>query len=162
MAMQLNLSSSNNFQIIFPKLPSENEVNRKLVLYAFDTILPGVSFNEDIVPWQGLEAKTIKGNLKYETWNVSFVVDGEFDNWKRLYNWMAYINNNINISRKKWEFSAINTMLQVFDNYNKKVLEVDFNKILPLSLGQIQFSFRNGETNLTSEISLIYDYFKIK
>ncbi len=64
--MELNLASANNFQVIFPKLPNELEVDRKLVLYAYGSILPAVSFAEGTMNWQGWEIKTITSNLQYE------------------------------------------------------------------------------------------------
>ncbi len=99
--MELNLASANNFQVIFPRLPNETSVDRKLVLYAYGSILPAVSFNETILNWQGWEVKSINSNLQYEQWNIQFAVDSKFNNWKRLYSWMAYINNNKDVGGKE-------------------------------------------------------------
>jgi len=53
MSIELNLASANNFQVIFPKLPNEEGVDRKLVLYAYGSVLPAVGFTESIESWQG-------------------------------------------------------------------------------------------------------------
>jgi len=162
MSIELNLASANNFQVIFPKLPNEEGVDRKLVLYAYGSVLPAVGFTESIESWQGWEVKTINSTLQFENWNINFSIDDKFDNWKRLFNWMAYINNNKDEGGKRWIHSAVNTSLQVFDNYERKILEIKFNKMLPVSLEEVTLSFREGETDLSSGLRLIYDYFTIE
>lgn len=161
--MQLNLASGNNFQLMFPTLPIEDKPDRTLLLHVFDSVLPGVSFDENVMNWQGWDIRYISSNMNYEPWKFSFNIDEKFDNWKRIYYWMENINNNRDKGGDNpWRFSAVNTSLHVYNNYRELVLKVTFNSILPRSLGDVELSFREGESFLSSSLELMYDYFVVE
>ncbi len=75
---------------------------------------------------------------------------------------MTYINNNKDIGGKEWKYSAVDVSLQIQDNYEKNVLKITFNKVLPVALGEVALSFREGEPNINSDLRLIYDYFTLE
>lgn len=157
--MELNFASGNNFQLIFPKLPTEDNVDRKLVLNIFDTVIPGISFAENKMNWQGWVVSGLS-NLTFDNWETNFLIDEKFDNWKKLCTWMFNINNNRNRGGEiPWRFSAINTSLNIYDNYEQHILKITFNNILPQSLGKVKLSYREGESYLHSNMNFIYDYF---
>lgn len=158
---RFNSASDNSFQLVFPKLPHENELDREFILHIFQTTMPGVSFDKQELGWQGFSLPAIFSKLDFEEWNLNFNVDETLDNWKRLFKWMSFINNNRNIAGKKIEEYVIDANLIVYDNYENLVAKLMFANVFPISLSSANFSTREGKDYLTSQITFGYTYFDI-
>ncbi len=46
---EINVASPNNFQLVLNKTPVIDFISRPLTLYIYDSVVPAVSFNENIM-----------------------------------------------------------------------------------------------------------------
>lgn len=161
----IDKSSPSNYKLVFPKIPTETSVsvNNPFIMNIHSAILPSVSIAQnDDLRWQG--NKTLRGTLpmEFDSWLVSFVVDSLFANWKLLFNWMSYINNNNDKIAEYHNNHSVDCSLIVTDNYNTSILEVIFVSVWPGTLGEVSFSQREGDILLESTINFNYDRFYIR
>jgi len=80
----INKSSPTNYHLIFPLIPDASTISdtRPLVLNIFSSVIPGVSLSENERDWQGQKSKVAANPLVFDQWNVNFVVDSTFTNWR--------------------------------------------------------------------------------
>jgi hypothetical protein len=100
--------------------------------------------------------------MEFDPWLVSFIVDSKLYNWKLLFKWMAFINNNKDKIAELHKNYSVDCSLVVTDNYSNVVLEVIFVSIWPSTLGEVSFSQREGDIQLESTINFNYDYFQVR
>lgn len=152
-----------NFQLIFPKLPTESTItaNNPLIMNIFSAVIPAVSIAEEELRWQGNKTKHALEAIEFDSWLVSYVVDSEIKNWSLLFKWMAFINDNI-VKHEEHREYAVDASLIVTSNYRVPQLEVSFIDIWPSTLGEVSFSTREGDVQLESTVNFTYDYFTVK
>lgn len=153
-----------NYQLVFPKIPNETSigVNNPFVMNIHTAILPSVSLALEELRWQGNKTKRGLIPMEFDPWLVSFTVDSRLYNWKLIFDWMSYINNNNDkISEYHGQYS-VDCSLIVTDNYKNSILEVIFVSIWPSQLQEVSFSQREGDIQLESSISFNYDYFYLR
>lgn len=162
----IDKSTPSNFQLVFPLIPTESSIgaNNPFVINIHSAILPSVSIGEDELRWQGNKTKRGLLPMEFDPWLVSFVVDSRLSNWKLLFKWMSYINNNNNKIAEEQKNYGVDCSLIVTDNYGSAtpVLEVVFIDIWPSTLGEVSFSYRESDVILESTINFNYDYFYIR
>lgn len=156
--------SPSNYQLIFPLIPTEDNIsaNNPFVMNIHSAILPSVSIATEEHRWQGNKAKVGLIPMEFDPWLVSFVVDAQLANWKLLFTWMSFINNNNDKIAEFHKEYAVDCSLIVTDNYRNSALEVIFVGIWPSTLGEVSFSTREGDVLLESTINFYYDYFYIR
>lgn len=160
----LDKSSPANFQLVFPKLPSETTLaaTEELTLNIFGTIVPGMTLGAIEQRWMGAKYWVDDGNVDFEVWNVDFVVDSEFTNWKTLHKWIITINDNNAKHGDLPSNYAVDATLRVTDNFNNEVLRIHFSNVWPQSLGEMSFTTREGERNMECQASFVYDRYELK
>lgn len=161
-SINLDKLTPTNFQLIFPKLPTESTItaNNPLIMNIFSAVIPSVSLAEEELRWQSNKTKHALEPLEFDSWLVSYVVDSEIANWTLLFKWMAFINDNIRKHEKHREY-AVDASLIVTSNYRVPLIEISFVDIWPSTLGEVSFSTREGDVQLESTINFTYDYFKV-
>ena len=160
----LDKSTPTNYQLVFSKIPTETSISaiNPFVMNIHTAILPSVSLATEELRWQGNKTRHGLIPMEFDPWLVSFVIDSELANWKLLFKWMQFVNdNNKKIAEKHKDYS-VDCSLVVTDNYNNLVLEVIFVSIWPSILGEVNFSHREGDVILESTINFNYDYFYIR
>ena len=161
---QLNKASAFSFQLTFPMVPIQKEVKEgeELVLNIYDTIIPGITlgFNEE--RWQGAKSIMSTGIIDFSQWNITFGVDSEFKNWKMLYNWMMFVNNNKNRYIKKHSIYSVDATLSIIDNFKANIFSLRFIDVWPNNLGDVSLNYREGESNLECSATFAYDRYEIK
>jgi hypothetical protein len=157
----LNLASANNYQLIIPKLPADIDIDRSFVLNIYETVIPAISFGENIISWQGFRHKAITEALNFEPWETRFIIDEQFDNWYKLYTWLTFINNNKDKAGDAIANYAIDASLLIYDNYQRPVMKIKFVSLIPLNLAGATLTHRQGETFLESSCTFVYDYFDV-
>ena len=157
-------AQSDKFVLSMPMLPTSSNLtdNVSLTLHMFETIIPGISFTVNNRDWQGYITKDVYSALEFEDLTASYVVDEDYDNWKLLYNWMTFINNNNNIAGNSKENYSIDASLIMYDNFIKPIMKLNFVGLFPSSLDAITLSHRDGEEILTGTCTFTYDYYEIK
>jgi hypothetical protein len=160
--LNINKSTPQNFELIFPKLPAEIGLTQnELTLNIHQTVLPSLTLDTVDVPFLGGKSGVDSGNITFEPWYVHFTVDSEFKNWMILYKWITFINNGKNrFGRAKKEY-CVDASFRILDNFNKEILSVVFINTWISMLGEVSFSFREGVTALSCTANFIYDRFEI-
>jgi hypothetical protein len=161
---QLNKASSFSFELIFPLIPVQTELrsNDEFVLNIYETVLPGVTLGVEDLRWQGGVIHAASGELTFEPWNVNFVVDSEFKNWQVMFKWLTFINNNKDKYIDEYTKYAVDATLKVIDNFQDHKFSLFFVDVWPNSLGEINMTYREGETILEAQTSFVYDRFEIR
>ncbi len=157
----MDKATPTNYQLVFPLIPTETSIgaNNPFVMNIFSAILPSVSMATDEVRWQANKTRHSMLPMEFDPWLVSFVVDSKLANWKLLFKWMSFINNNNDKIAEVHKDYSVDCALVVTDNYGKSVLEVIFVSIWPSMLGEVSFSQREGDVVLESQVNFNYDYF---
>lgn len=160
----IDKATPTNYQLIFPKIPSESTIgaNNPFIMNIHSAILPSVSIATEELRWQGNKTKGALIPMEFDPWLVSFVVDAQLRNWKLLFDWMSYINNNNDKIAEEHGNFTVDCSLVVTDNYSNSVLEVIFVSIWPSMLGEVSFSQREGDVLLESTMNFNYDYFYVR
>lgn len=159
----LNKATNQNFQLIFPKLPTETTIRGSeiLTLNIHGTVVPSMTLDTVQHNWQGGQYPMAKAPITFEPWYTNFEVDSNFDNWHKLYKWINFINNNKdNYDRNPGNY-WVDATLHLVDNFDKPVLNVGIYNIFPTMLGEISLSYREGETNVQSSVSFAYTRFDV-
>lgn len=157
-------STPTNYQLVFPLIPTETSIsaNNPFIMNIHSAILPSVSIATEELRWQGNRTRSGLIPMEFDPWLVSFVVDAQLANWKLLFNWMSYINNNNDKIAERHVNYSVDCALVVTNNYGISILEVMFVSIWPGTLGEVSFSQREGDVLLESTINFNYDYFYIR
>jgi len=158
-----NKANPSNFQLVFPKVPTEEtaRVSRELTLNIYGTIIPSLSLGTDELQFLGGKHVIADGSITFEPWSVNFLVDSQFKNWKILYKWCTYINNNKDKFGEVPGKYAVDATLQVTENFQADILEILFKGVWINSLNEIGLSYREGNQELECNASFSYDRYEI-
>ena len=166
MAINVNLDKSSpaNFQLVFPKLPTETTLGAtdELTLNIFGTIIPGLSLDIIEGTFMGAVIPFDSGRMTFEPWTVEFTVDSEFLNWLVLYRWLTAINNNKDVHGALPSEYLVDAVLRITDNFKNEILRIFFTNVWVNMLGEISFTTREGETNLECTCQFVYDRFEVR
>jgi len=159
---QLNKSSPDLYELIFPLLPGQTIFRRskEFSLNIFGSILPGLTIDTLEENYQGGYHPFQSGKIRFNEWAIDFIVDSDFTNWKILYSWLTYINNN------KDHYSNSNYMvdatLKIMAPYKREILNVTFKNVFIVSLGDVTLDMRSGESVMECNTTLMYTRYEIK
>ena len=159
----MDKATPTNYRLIFPVIPTETSIgaNNPFVMNIFSAVIPSVSIAIEELRWQGNKNRNALIPMEFDPWLVSFVVDSRLANWKLLFKWMSYINNNNDKIAERHRNFSVDSAMVVTDNFNNVVLEVRFIDIWPSTLGEVSFSQREGDVLLESTVNFNYDYFEV-
>jgi len=164
MDTQLNKASPFSFELVFPIIPTETELktNEEFVLNIYETVLPGVTMDIEESRWLGGKINHPSGELTFEPWNVSFMIDSEFKNWQVMFKWFMFINNNKDKFIEDPSTCSVDATLRVVDNFRKQKFSLFFVDVWPNSMGEVTMTYREGDPNLEAQVSFVYDRFEIR
>jgi hypothetical protein len=160
----LNKSSPENFELLFPVLPNLGSLkeSNSLSMNVFSSVLPTITLDTREQNWMGGKANWDSGGISYEPWYVNFLIDDNFDNWKILYNWINYINNNKDRYGRDRPDYVVDASLNILNNMRESIMTINFKNVWPSMLGEISMSYREGEVNLASSVNFMYDRYEIE
>ena len=161
---QINKASSFSFELTFPLIPVQKNLtkNKEFIINVFETVIPGVTLDASQEHWQGGLVNMATGALTFEPWNISFMIDSEFKNWKIMYKWFMSINNNLDQFIDDHSNYAVDATLRITNNFQEKVFSLFFIDVWPTSIGEVNLNYRDGEPNLETQISLAYDRYELR
>ena len=138
----LNKATGQNFQLIFPLIPTERTIRDSeiLTLNIHGTVLPSITISTFESHWMGGKFQAPIAPLEFEPWFTNFEVDSKFENWYKIYKWITYINNNEDHYDRKPEDVWVDATLHMTDNFGKLVMVANIRNVFPTSLGEIAFS----------------------
>ena len=162
--ISLNQASATNFVLSFPLLPTQTTISGSapLIMNIYSAVIPSISINTEEKQWQNTKVKGAQSPMEFDQWLVNFVVDDYFYNWKLLFDWMAYINNNKDKMLEREVNFKIDASLIVLNNFNDKIMEIKFVGIWPTTLGEVSMNQREGDILLESTVNFNYDYFTVE
>lgn len=112
-----------------------------LVLNCNSTMIPGISVSVVQEHWQGGYTKFAMGNATFDTLSVNFLVDEDLANWKTLFNWVLFCNNNKDKYAVAWDENTVTGILEYYNNYmNKVVMTLKLNHLWCSGVGGIQLT----------------------
>lgn len=99
----------------------------------------------------------------YNNVQVKFTVDNQFNNYWVIYKWINLLNNNsegffhaedIPIVEQPYDLYSTNITVFGLDEYDNKTIQFDFVGVIPVSLGDINYDYRDAkEIEMTFEFS---------
>ena len=160
--VNLSKSSPTKFQLVFHKFPEESTLSGhdQLKLNITETVLPSLTLTALEIPWRGSTVKTENGGLEFGEWTVRFLIDSNFSNWSTIYNWIISINNGEDIFGKTDQSYAVDANLHILDNFNNKILDIQFWNTWPTTIGDVTLSYQNNETILICDCTFVYDRYE--
>jgi hypothetical protein len=160
----LNKSTPTNFELSFPLIPTESDLRalEGLTMNIHGTVIPSMTLETADVHWQGGVAHYDIGSLTFEPWYVNFTIDSEFDNFKKLYKWLTFINNNKDRFGRPRDEYKVDAVLRVLNNFKQEIMVVDIRNTWINMLGEIALTYREGDVNLESQANFIYDRYEIR
>jgi len=160
----LNKATNQNFQLIFPKIPTEATIKGSeiLTLNIHGTVVPSMTLANTEMDWQGGKFPMAIAPVTFEPWYTNFEVDADFQNWYKLYKWISFINNNKDRYDRAPSEYWVDASLLLIDNFDKPVLRMSIANIFPTMLGEITLSYREGEQNVQSSVSFAYTRFELE
>jgi len=124
--------------------------------YSVQTVnLPGVSLGYSEVPsrYDVLNGKTAGRNLEYNPLTITILCDEDMEIWSGLVKDVLSMKNLDSLS-DGW------IILQ--DSTGKTKQKITYRNILPVAVGDIQYSSTGENTELTFDMELVYDYYTIE
>lgn len=160
----MDIANPTTFKLLFPKVPTTNEAedSDEFFLNLFQTVLPSVELEANEQHWQGNRLYGSAVGINYGSFTPSFFVDEDFKNYIMIFDWMMAIRNGIGTQYhgKNATDYQIDSRLVVMDNFNNPIISFKFTNLWPSSLGEITFSYQEGESFLTCDAEFLYDYFE--
>ena len=162
--VNVDKASPASFELVFPILPEGVGLasGKELTLNIFSTIIPGVTMDVEELRWQATKTTQATGTLTFEQWNVNFLVDSELLNWKSLFNWLTFINNNKDKMLESPEDYVVDATLRVIDNFGSEVFRLFFTGVWINALAELTMSHREGEQVLECNGQFVYDRFELR
>ena len=158
-----DLLTSSSFQLAFPVLPSETSLSSTegLCLNTYGMVIPGLNIDQSEQRWMGAKSPVPEGTISFEPLSINFIVDSNLNNWKVLFNWLMYINNNFDTFVGRYDTYVVDTVLKMFDNFGEITVSLAFKNMWIQSLGEVTLSQREGEATMECNAILSYDRFTV-
>jgi len=156
---------------------SNNIINQNSIQFSvYGSIVPQIQVPDIIAPYSGQSYK-ISSNSRppYENISINFTVDNQFNNYWVIYSWLNLLNNQQQsiydaeqivpdgaISNKSGKLAtplqpqSYQTDFTVYgkDEYDNNVIQFTYTKAFPVSLGNIEYNYREpGEMETTFEFA---------
>ena len=89
----------------------------------------------------------------YDNVKVKFTIDNRFNNYWVIYKWINLLNNNqegffhaedIPIVEQPYDLYSTNITVFGLDEYDEKTIQFDFVGVIPVSLGEIDYNYRDA------------------
>lgn len=154
-------ASDSLFRFELSNLPEviSREQSRNLILNCSSVQIPGVAINVARNHWQGAYIQYAYGNVTFDAINIAFLIDEDLNNWKTLFNWVLFCNNNKDKHGIKFEENRVSGVLHYYNNYlNKVVLDFTFNYMWCTGVGGIELSAKtDGSQYLEAQANFLFD-----
>jgi len=145
------------FLLTFSRIPD--------VQYFCQTVnVPGVVLGEVVRETPFLDMYSPGTKLKYEPFDIDFIIDEELASWKNLYNWFISIadpdgfekrDGSVELQQQKHLSDAVLTILSALNN---PIMRIQFRNIFPLSMSDLEFNTQlSADTIMTCKSSFRYE-----
>jgi len=166
-SFQTSRATPTNFSLIFPKLPSESTVaaSEELTLHLVNTVIPSLTIPSITVNWMGIEARyDAVHHINYGDWSITYKVDADFNNWKKLYTWLKFITStkaDPALDHVIPSEHQINARLIITDNFKNNILAIELHNVWIDFLGEVSLAYDKGEMILEGSARLKYSAYEM-
>ena len=127
--------------------------------YLTSVNIPGMNFSlPETGSRFGARINLSSDTVSYNTLSFDFLIDENFEIYKTFY---SYIKDNINPDKGTFADISFNMWLELNNSKGNKILKFEFYNARIESLGDIELNTTNPETEMTMNMSIKFDYFKI-
>jgi hypothetical protein len=163
----VNTLQFNQFRFVLHRTP-------ETVYFCQGVKFPGISMEPFVQPTPHAMPVYITPNkLNFENLEFTFLVAEDFKNWLEIYNWMHKLMPVKHFSNQYKEHSTHNSFdtpetryqdgtLILLNSASKGFLEINFQRLFPISLGGIDFSSTVSDANpVTCTVQFAYTGYTI-
>lgn len=157
--MTMNSTSPTSFELHLGQIPTKTITEtRELSLQIFGTVIPAIDIQGIDVMWQGSRARRDNsGGRDFQEWNVTYIINNTFSNWKILYDWVEYLTT-IDILPSSHNITAI---LYINNNFGENMLRIHFIGLWIKNLGEVTLNTQSGEEFLQGTASFDYSRYDV-
>lgn len=127
--------------------------------YLTSVSIPGMNFSlPEVGGRSGVKINLGSDTVTFNTLNFSFLIDENFEIYKKFY---EYLIEFVNIESNKFNNDQFSFWVELNDNKSNKILKFEFYNCRIESIGDIELDTTNPETEITMDLSIKFDYFKV-
>ena len=131
----------------------------------YGAVLPSVRVDAGHIRYSGQAVQfSSHSRPEYSNVNVNFTVDNRFNNYWVIWKWLDILNDDrdalfhkdkrINLNQSMFKEYQGSASMYALDEYNKQTVRFDYQGLVPVSLGQIDYNYRDAdEIETTFEFS---------
>jgi len=134
------------FLLTFSRIPNAQ--------YFCQTVnVPGVVLGEVVRETPFLDMYSPGTKLKYDPFDIDFIVDEELLGWKDLYNWFISIADPDGFEQRDGKLVKQNehlsdATLTILSALNNPILRIQFRNIFPLTMSDLVFDTKESADNI--------------
>jgi len=144
-----NLLQPTKFLLVFSRLPS--------VQYFCQTVnIPGVSLGEVVRETPFLDMYSPGTKLKYDPFDIDFLIDEELTSWKNMYDWFISIADPDGFEKRDGsiEIQTIKHLsdatLTILSGLNNPLVRIQFRNTFPLTMTDLNFDTKESADTIMS------------
>ena len=112
--------------------------------------VPGVEMDEVVRETPFLTMYSPGTKLKYDPFDIDFIVDEELMSWKNLYNWFISIADPDGFEKRggtleiQQQEHLSDAVLTILSGLNNPVLRIQYRNIFPLTMSDLEFDTQSS------------------
>ena len=131
-----------------------------LIPFYLTTInIPGMNFSiPETGARYGAKLNLSSDTVSYNSLNFNFLIDENFEIYKKF---NEYLTECVDVEGLTFNNTPFTFWVELNDNKSHKILKFEFYNCRIENIGDIELDTTNPETEITMDLTLKFDYFKI-
>ena len=172
----LNKSRADKFTLVFSLPPALRKIDSKTDRQTFNVnedafqfsvygaVVPSIDVPALQIPYAGSNLyNSTHAKEPFPPVTVEFTIDNGFNNYWVLYKWLDLMHDEKEglydadglVTDENFKSYQTDMTLFGLDEFNNKRIEFTYTKAFPVTLGEIQYNYRNSE-EITSSMTFVY------
>ena len=172
----LNKSRTDKFTLVFSLPPALRKIDSKTDRQTFNVnedafqfsvygaVVPSIDVPALQIPYAGSNLyNSTHAKEPFPPVTVEFTIDNGFNNYWVLYKWLDLMHDEKEglydadglVTDENFKSYQTDMTLFGLDEFNNKRIEFTYTKAFPVTLGEIQYNYRNSE-EITSSMTFVY------
>ena len=172
----LNKSRTDKFTLVFSLPPALRKIDSKTDRQTFNVnedafqfsvygaVVPSIDVPALQIPYAGSNLyNSTHAKEPFPPVTVEFTIDNGFNNYWVLYKWLDLMHDEKQglydadglVTDENFKSYQTDMTLYGLDEFNNKRIEFTYTKAFPVTLGEIQYNYRNSE-EITSSMTFVY------
>ena len=134
----------------------ENVLPDTLQFSVYGANIPSVKVDSGDIRFSGQTVKfSTHSRPAYDNVTINFTIDNRFNNYWVIWKWLDILNDDTDaIFMKNADITTSTSMFKQYqgsatmyalDEYNKQTMKFDYEGLLPVSLGNIDYNYRTAD-----------------